>query len=61
MTKDKKFTIITEDGKKFCEGFFNENGEAVYKSKEGKIRMSSLMEQTYGTTPHSGRQGRRAS
>ncbi len=61
MTKDKEFTITTEDGKKFCKGFFNENGEAVFESKEGKIRMSSLMRQTYGTAPPSGRKGRRAS
>ena len=56
----KKFTVMTDDGKKFCQGFIDENGEATYESKDGKVKMSSLMQQTYGVNPNVGRRGRRA-
>ena len=52
-------TIKTDDGKKFCQWFFDENGEIVYESKEGRIHYSRLMQQTYGRDHPSGRRGRK--
>lgn len=60
-TTHKRFTIITEDGKKFCEVYYDENGNPVLVSKQGKVCMTSLMQQTYGRGPFPGGKGRRAS
>ena len=52
-------TIKTDDGKKFCHWYVDDNGEIVYESKEGKVHYSRLMQQTYGRDPVPGRKGRR--
>ena len=52
-------TIKTDEGKMFCRLDYDENGNPVYVSKEGKVKMASLMQQTYGRDPLPGRRGRR--
>ena len=42
----EKFDILTDEGGKFCDCVMKGN-KAVYISKEGRIDISSLMEQTY--------------
>ena len=53
----EKFRILTDEGGKFCDCVM-EGNKAVYISKEGKIDISSLMEQTYDRRAR-GRRGRK--
>ena len=41
------YFILTDDGKKFCRRYEDENGNVLVETKQGKISLQSFQEQAF--------------